>query len=562
MKPRSKRSGAFSYMKKERERVKAESERPITVFDTTLRDGEQAPGYSMTLDEKLRMARQLERLGVDVVEAGFAAASPGDFESVRKIASELRECTVCSLSRALPKDIDAAAEALDKAAKPRIHTFLATSDLHLRYKLRMTRERALEQIRDMVAYARGKCADVEFSAEDATRTDPDFLCAAVETAIASGATTVNLPDTVGYATPEEIAKMIMDIRSRVPNIGRAAISMHVHNDLGLAVANTLAGIIAGARQVECTIGGIGERAGNAALEEIVMGLKTRKDYYGLESGVRTEEIARTARLLTSITGVKMFPSKAIVGANAFAHESGIHQHGVMNNAKTYEIMTPESVGFKKTDLVLGKHSGRHAFAQRLQLLGYSPAEERVNELFEQFKHLADRKKTVTDRDITALAESEGMSGPADSPRYTLESFVVTSGNKMSATANVILKRGEETFQDSAIGTGPVYAAIRAVEKIIGHPFSLDDYHLNAVTEHRDALGEVTVKISDASGSFRGRGVSTDVIEASILACLSAINKMLEGAALGSGAASKMQHSFENDMLSAGHSDKTTLNTKL
>ncbi|MBR3823041.1 MAG: 2-isopropylmalate synthase [Kiritimatiellae bacterium] len=542
--------------------MKKEPDQSIVIFDTTLRDGEQAPGYSMTLDEKLRMARQLERLGVDIIEAGFAAASPGDFESVLKIASELKNCTVCSLSRALPKDIDAAAEALSRAANPRIHTFLATSDLHLKYKLRMTHDRALEQIRDMVAYARNKCTDVEFSAEDATRTNPDFLCRAIETAIASGATTVNLPDTVGYATSEEIARMVTDIRSRVPNIDKAVISMHVHNDLGLAVANTLAGIIAGARQVECTIGGIGERAGNAALEEIVMGLKTREDYYGLTNNVRTEEIARTARLLTSITGVKMFPSKAIVGANAFAHESGIHQHGVLKNAKTYEIMTPESVGVKKTDLVLGKHSGRHAFSERLKLLGFSLSEERIEELFLQFKHLADKKKTVTDRDITALAESEGMSESTNTPRYKLESFVVTSGNKMSATANVILTRGDQMFQDSAIATGPVYAAIRAVEKIIAHPFSLDDYHLNAVTEHRDALGEVTVKISDAYGSYRGRGVSTDVIEASILACLSAINKMLEGASLGSGAASKMQHSFENDMLSAGHTDKTNLNSKL
>ena len=542
--------------------MKTETDESIVIFDTTLRDGEQAPGYSMTLDEKLRMAMQLERLGVDVIEAGFAAASPGDFESVRKIAAEVRGCTVCSLSRALPKDIDAAASALSKAAQPRIHTFLATSDLHLKYKLRMTRDRALEQIRDMVSYARGKCADVEFSAEDATRTDPDFLCRVIETAIASGATTVNLPDTVGYATPEEIGRMVGDIRSRVPDIDKAVISMHVHNDLGLAVANTLAGVIAGARQVECTIGGIGERAGNAALEEIVMGLKTREDYYGLRHGVHTGEISRTARLLSSITGVKMFPSKAIVGANAFAHESGIHQHGVMTNARTYEIMTPESVGVRKTDLVLGKHSGRHAFSERLNLLGYSLPDARIDELFAQFKALADKKKTVTDRDISAMADSEGSIGRADAPRYKLESFVVTSGNRMSATANVVLTRSGETFQDSAIATGPVYAAIRAVEKIIAHPFSLDDYHLNAVTEHRDALGEVTVKISDASGSFRGRGVSTDVIEASILACLSAINRMLEGASLGSGAASKMQHSFENDMLSAGHTDKTTLNSKI
>lgn len=298
----------------------------VRFFDTTLRDGEQAPGYSMTLEEKLRMARQLERLGVDVIEAGFAAASPGDFDSVKRIADAVRECTICSLSRALPKDIDASASALAGAANPRIHTFLATSDLHLQYKLRMSRERALEQVREMVSYARGKCAEVEFSAEDATRTDPDYLCAVVEAAIASGATIVNLPDTVGYATPRDVADMVENVRRRVPNIDRAIISMHVHDDLGLAVANSLAGVVAGARQVECTVCGIGERAGNAALEEVAMGLRTRADYYGLSHGIRTEEIGRTARLLSSITGVRIFPSKSIVGANAFAHESGIHQH--------------------------------------------------------------------------------------------------------------------------------------------------------------------------------------------------------------------------------------------
>ena len=536
-------------------------ERTVRFFDTTLRDGEQAPGYSMTLEEKLRMARQLERLGVDVVEAGFAVASPGDFESVKAIAAELSNCTVCSLSRALPKDIDAAAEALAPAANPRIHTFLATSDLHLKYKLRMSRERALEQIREMVAYARGKCADVEFSAEDATRSDPDFLCAAIETAIASGASTVNLPDTVGYATPEEIARMVTDIRSRVPNIDKATISMHVHNDLGLAVANTLAGVIAGARQVECTICGIGERAGNAALEEIVMGLRTREDYYGLAHNIRTEEIGRTARLLSSITGVKMFPSKSIVGANAFAHESGIHQHGVMKNAKTYEIMTPESVGVKKTELVLGKHSGRHAFSERLKLLGYSMPEERIDELFSQFKRLADKKKKILDRDVVALAEAAGATSADPAKAYTLESFVVNSGNRMSSTADVTLVRGGKRYQEVALGTGPVYASIRAVEKIVRHPFSLDDYTIQAVTEDRDALGEVTVKISDATGTYRGRGVSTDIIEGSILACLSAVNKMLDESqrGIGTGAASAVQHTFDNDMLSGGHTDKRTDN---
>lgn len=528
----------------------------VAIFDTTLRDGEQAPGYSMTLDEKSRMAERLDLLGVDVIEAGFAIASPGDFESVRRVAAIVKTASVASLSRALKKDIDAAWDAVKSAARPRIHTFLATSDLHLKYKLKMSQEDALKRIREMVAYARNKCPDVEFSAEDASRTGIDFLCRAAETAIAAGATVFNIPDTVGYSTPEEFARIVGAVMERVPNIGNAVVSVHCHDDLGLAAANSLAGVAAGARQVECTVGGIGERAGNAALEEIVMAVKTRRDFFGgLSTGVKTEKIAKTAAVLQSITGVKIAPNKAIVGANAFAHESGIHQHGVIADKRTYEIMTPESVGVKKSGMVLGKHSGRHAFAERLVELGIECDEKRIDEIFEQFKILADRKKTVTDRDITALAESEGTGAAADAPRFKLDSFVVTSGNKMSATANVVLTRGDEKFQDSAIATGPVYASIRAVEKIIGHPFSLDDYHLNAVTEHRDALGEVTVKISDASGSYRGRGVSTDVIEASILACLSAVNRMLEGASLGTGAASKVQHSFENDMLSAGHSDK-------
>lgn len=531
----------------------------VKFFDTTLRDGEQAPGYSMTQEEKLRMALQLEALGVDVIEAGFAIASPGDFESVTKIADAVKLSTVCSLSRALEKDIDAAAEAIKKAAKMRIHTFLATSDLHLQYKLKMTRDRALEQIRTMVAYARNKCPEIEFSAEDASRTDPDFLAKAVETAIDSGATIINLPDTVGYATPEEIAAMVRNVKTRVPNIDKATISMHVHDDLGLAVANTLAGVMAGARQVECTVCGIGERAGNAALEEIVMGLRTRRDFYHLSYNIKTEEIGPTARLLSSITGVKLFPSKAIVGKNAFAHESGIHQHGVLNNAETYEIMTPESAGVKKQDLVLGKHSGQHAFEDRLKTLGYtSLSEKKLAQLFAEFKRLADLKKDISDRDLIALVEAKGIPTAFDPEKsYQLESFVVNSGNKMTSTASITLRLGEETFQEVAIGTGPVFASIRAIEKLIKHPFSLDDYQIQAVTEHRDALGEVKVIISDSTGSYRGRGVSTDIVEGSILAALSAVNNMLAGskAALSTGAASTYQHSFEGDMLGGGHTDK-------
>lgn len=533
----------------------------IKIFDTTLRDGEQAPGYSMNLEEKVRMALQLEALGVDVMEAGFAIASPGDFASVKAIAEAVKSSTVASLSRALAKDIDAAAEAVKVAAHPRIHTFIATSDLHLKYKLKMSREDCIRQIKKMVAYARKQCAEVEFSAEDASRTDVDFLCRAAETAIAAGASVVNIPDTVGYATPEEFGKLIKALCNRVPNIDKAIISVHCHNDLGLAVANTLAGLRAGARQAECTVAGIGERAGNAALEELVMGLRTRRDFYkGLTTNVKTEEIARTAALLSTITGVKTAPNKAIVGANAFAHESGIHQHGVLANANTYEIMTPESVGVKKTELVLGKHSGRHAFAERLAALGYDLAETQIDAYFAAFKEIADRKKKVSDRDLIALVEAGGQGGvrtdAADAKAYVLDSFVVNSGNRMNSTACVTLRRGKKKLTEVAFGTGPVFASIRAVEKLVKHPFALEDYQIQAVTEHRDALGEVLVKISDATGTYRGRGVSTDIIEGSILATLAAVNKMLDehATALGSGAASRAQHSFENDMLS-GHTDK-------
>ncbi len=376
----------------------------ITFFDTTLRDGEQAPGYSMSIEEKLCLARQLETLGVDVLEAGFAAASPGDFTSVKRIAETLKTVRVASLCRATETDIDVAAEAVKNALRPRIHTFLATSDLHLKYKLKMTRGAALARAVAAVWHARRFTDDVEFSLEDASRTDREFMCRVVEAVIDAGATTVNLPDTVGYATPTEIYAMVENVMRRVPNVDKAVLSMHCHDDLGLAVANTLAGFAAGARQAECCICGIGERAGNAALEEVVMNLRTRADAYGFTHNIKTEEIVRTAKLLETITGVKVAPGKAIVGRNAFAHESGIHQHGVLADARTYEIMTPESVGVKKTALVLGKHSGKHAFVARLRELGYDFDEARTREMFAAFKDLADCKKTITDRDLVALAE--------------------------------------------------------------------------------------------------------------------------------------------------------------
>lgn len=529
----------------------------VRFFDTTLRDGEQAPGYSMNIDEKIRMARQLEALGVDILEAGFAIASPGDFESVRQIALAIKNATVASLARALRKDIDAAYEAVKSAAHPRIHTFLATSDLHLEYKLKMTREAALERAVEAVKYSRNLCGDVEFSLEDASRTDWDYMCRVVEAVIKAGATTVNLPDTTGYATPKEIYDMVTNVINRVPNVDKAVISMHCHDDLGLAVANTLAGIAAGARQAECCICGIGERAGNAALEEIVMNLRTRHDAYGLDYGIKTEEIAKTAQLLSSITGVKIAPNKSIVGANAFAHESGIHQHGVLANAKTYEIMTPESVGVKKNALVLGKHSGQHAFTQRLVELGYDLPRDVIDSLFTEFKKLADRKKTIENRDIAALVETQTGYHAPPSKAWTLKGYNVNTGSGMYSTACVTLIKGKKEVTETAFGTGPVYACIRAVEKIVKHAFALDDYQIQAVTERRDAQGEVTVKISDETGLYRGRGVSTDIIEGSILSTLDAVNKMLDESvtSLGTGAASFAQQTFENDLLAFGHTDK-------
>lgn len=525
----------------------------VYIFDTTLRDGEQAPGYSMNLQEKIQMARMLETLGVDIIEAGFAISSPGDFESVQAIARAVERPVVASLARALKKDIDAAWAAVKEARHPRIHVFLATSDLHLEYKLKLTREEALERVKENVSYAKSLCGDIEFSLEDATRTDLDYMCQVVEAAIACGATTINLPDTVGYSTPDEIRGMVTYVKEHVPNIDQAVISMHCHNDLGLAVANTVAGVSAGARQVECTLCGIGERAGNAAMEEVVMLFKTRQDALPFETGIETREITKAARMLSTTTGVKINPSKAIVGANAFAHESGIHQHGMMANSRTYEIMTPESVGLGQTSLVLGKHSGQHAFSKKLVELGYKLPKEEEDRLFAEFKKTCDRKKNISDRDIVALVESTES---AEDQIWSLESFVVNSGNHMDSTACIALRKGGKVYKDVAIGTGPVYASLRAVEKIIKHPFSLDDYFIQAVTEDRDALGEVQVRVSDQSGTYRGRGVSTDIIEASILSTLAAVNKMLsEKVSSLSQGQSANQMSFENDMLYE-HTDKS------
>jgi len=496
----------------------------VAIFDTTLRDGEQAPGYSMNLDEKVRFAHQLELLKVDIIEAGFAIASPGDFASVQAIANTVKETTVASLARALPKDIDYAWEALKGATRPRIHTFIATSDLHLEYKLKKSHDAVYEQACEMVRYARNLAPEVEFSAEDATRSNRDYLCRIVEGVIEAGATIINIPDTVGYTMPEEYYALIDHLMNNVPNIDKAIISVHCHNDLGMAVANSLAGVRAGARQVECAVCGIGERAGNAAVEELVMALRTRNDLLNYTYNLDTTQLYKTSRLLSSITGVAISPNKAIVGANAFAHESGIHQHGVLAHAQTYEIMTPESIGLKKTKMVLGKHSGQHAFTKRMEDLGYFLDEEMGKKLFQDFKNLADKKKEIGDRDLIALMESGTHAAPKI---YELDNFVVNSGNNMTATACVTLVRDGRKMQSVEMATGPVYACYKAVEKIINYSFVLEDYQLRAVTEHRDALGEVLVKISDSRGVYRGRGVSTDVIEASLQSLLSAVNRMIE-----------------------------------
>lgn len=493
----------------------------VEIFDTTLRDGEQAPGYSMNIDEKVRFARQLQNLQVDVIEAGFAAASPGDYASVQAVAREVKDCSIASLSRAVEKDIDASWGAVRDAARPRIHTFIATSDIHMQYKLKMESDAVLAQAEKMTAYARNLCPEIEFSAEDASRSRPEFLYRIIEAVIKAGASIVNIPDTVGYTTPDEFYSMIEGIRNNVPNIDKARISVHCHNDLGLAVANTLAAVRAGATQLECAVNGIGERAGNAALEELVMALKTRKDLYQAELGVKTTEIHKTSRLLTNITGVQVQPNKAIVGANAFAHEAGIHQHGIMANAETYEIMTPESIGLHENRMVLGKHSGRHAFAERIKSLGYVLDGAALATMFAEFKKLADRKKTVEDKDLEALMESRATTIPET---FVLDRFVINSGNTISSTAILRLKKNKELFEDVATGDGPVDASFKAIEKISGQSFVLDDYVIHAVTGGKDAQGEVSVRIMKDKRIYKGRGVSTDIVEASIKAYITAVNR--------------------------------------
>ncbi len=500
--------------------------RQIKIFDTTLRDGEQSPGCSMNLSEKIEVARQLETLGVDIIEAGFAIASPGDAAAISAIAHTIKDSTVCSLARCVEKDIDAAYGAIKDAADPRIHVFLATSPVHMEYKLKMSQEQVLESIAHHVAYAKKYMSNIEFSAEDATRSDWDFLCRAVDIAIKNGATTVNIPDTTGYLTPDEYANLIRYIREHVQDTDHVILSCHNHNDLGMAVANSLAGVQAGIGQVECTINGIGERAGNASLEEIVMALKTRKDFFDANTRVDTTQIYRSSRMIQTITGVPVAPTKPIVGANAFAHESGIHQHGVLNNKATYEIMTPESVGIPQNAIVLGKHSGRHAFEARLRDLGYTLSKEKIDKAFAKFKDLADKKKVIKDRDLEALIGVVPVSGPI---RYNLKQYVINSGNTISTTAVVKMSKGDEEFERAALSDGPINASYAAVNKITGLNIALKDYSLRALTDGQDAQSEAVVKMTindNENEVITGRGVSVDIVEASIKAYINGINKYL------------------------------------
>jgi len=497
--------------------------RRIFIFDTTLRDGEQSPGISLNMNEKLKIAMQLSELGVDIIEAGFPIASKGDFEGVRSIAKNIRNSTIAALARTAKQDIERAWEALEYAEQPRIHTFIATSDIHMKYKLKMESEDVLRKAAEMVAYARGLCPEVEFSPEDATRTDPEFLYRVIESVINAGARIVNIPDTVGYLTPIEFGGLIRDIRNNVSNIDKAVISVHCHNDLGMAVANSLSAIENGADQVECTINGLGERAGNAALEEIVMALKTRNDYYPTSTRIVTEKIYRTSSMISFATGMSVQPNKAIVGANAFAHESGIHQHGMMSNSKTYEIMTPESIGLKQSQMVLGKHSGRHAFEEKLKELGYSNLEqEEINKAFQLFKDLADKKKYIMDRDIEALVTQESNKV---SETYKLEDFQISSGSSITSTSTVKIKCKDGIYEEAACGDGPVDATFNAIDRVTGMKVKLEEYSIKASTGGKDALGEVTVKISKDNMRSVGYGVSTDIIEASAKAYVNAINRM-------------------------------------
>ncbi|MDG2468261.1 MAG: 2-isopropylmalate synthase [Pirellulaceae bacterium] len=496
----------------------------IKIFDTTLRDGEQSPGASMNLTEKLEVAQALIDLGVDVIEAGFPIASPGDFDAVREIATTMKGATICGLARCNDKDIDRAWEALKHSEDPRIHVFLATSAIHREFKLQMTPEQIIQKAIEGVQRAVQYCDDVEFSPEDAARTEIDFLCEVVEKTIAAGATTVNIPDTVGYATPSHMASHIKALVDRVPNIDKAVISIHCHNDLGLAVANSLAAVQEGAGQIECTINGIGERAGNTALEEVVMAMKTRSDFFNYQTGIHTNRLVPTSRLVSTVTGIQVQRNKAIVGRNAFAHEAGIHQDGMLKEPSTYEIMRPEDVGFAKTDLVLGKHSGRAALADRAKQLGYRLTGEQLQDVFTAFKELADRKKEVYDGDISALIENKVYGEIEDV--WSLVNFELLTQSGSMATIKLTLgKKGEEVSCELTDGDGPIDAAFLATEKLTGLSLVCKDFQVRSATIGRDAQGEVIVRVEHDGEEFKGRGVSTNTVEATITAVLNSVNRI-------------------------------------
>ncbi len=505
--------------------------RRIKIFDTTLRDGEQSPGCTMNLKEKIEIARCLEKLKVDVIEAGFAISSPGDFESVNTIAKHIRECEIASLARSTEKDIDTAWEAVKVAENPRIHLFIATSKLHMDYKLKMTEEEVLERIKYMTAYAKKYCSNIEFSAEDATRSDLDFLAKATEIAIANGATVVNLPDTVGYSTPDEMKRMISYVLEHAEGAEDIELSVHCHNDLGMATANSLAGVAAGARQIECTINGLGERAGNTALEEVVMAMKTRADFFTeVDCNIDTTQIYRASKTVYNVIGQHAPLNKSVVGQNAFAHESGIHQHGVQANKLTYEIMTPELIGIHTNNIVLGKHSGKHAFQEHIESMGYQLSEEELLKSFDAFKALCDKKKNVNDDDIEAiiLSNTGAEVEVNEDDYYKLDWFAVHTSNFTTSTSTVCLRRGEEKFEQVALGDGPIDASFAAIDQIMNpeeHTFG--KFSIHSISEGKDTLGSVSVTLENADGKrFIGRGLSTDIIEAGIQAYLGAANKMI------------------------------------
>lgn len=494
----------------------------IYIFDTTLRDGEQSPGATMNLEEKLLIAEVLDHMGVDIIEAGFAISSKGDFEAVSSVAKKVKNATVCSLARAKHEDIDAAAEAIKPAKSGRIHTFISTSPIHIEHQLKTTPERVLELITDSVSYARNLCEDVEWSGMDATRSDMDFLCKAVELAIKAGARTINIPDTVGYTLPEEFIETIRQIRNRVPNIDQAVISVHCHNDLGLAVANSLSAISAGARQVECTVNGIGERAGNTAMEEVVMALKTRQDFLPYDTDIDTKQIMRASKLVSSVTGFAVQNNKAIVGANAFAHESGIHQDGWLKHPGTYEIISPETVGWTRDTLVMGKHSGRAAFRDKLKDLGFDLGDNAFEDAFARFKDLADKKKKIYDDDIIALVDDSVAKGYE---RVKFVSLDVTCGSK-KATATIALNVEGQQKEMMAEGQGPVDATFKAIRKIVPHEAKLELYRVLAVTQGIDAQAEVVVRLRNTNGVLiNGNGADTDTVVASARAYITALNKL-------------------------------------